>query len=277
MIVHIDGPKTGRDRSRVEKCLEIARNFALEHEATVWFSPTNLGLSASITSGVTRALQDFESIIVLEDDLVVAPDFLSFTNRALSVYRDDPEVVSIHGHWLPQTGGLPDTFFIRGADCWGWATWRSAWALFRNEPRALLDEIEKSGLALEFDLGRPGLYTGMLRDRIAGRNDSWAVCWYASAFLENKLTLYPRVSLVENLGLDGSGTHGGRKRMGWFRPTKRTEFGHDRVRISRQRPVESVEARAALEAYFARTEKPHPLIAGLEAVLMSLGLTLRRK
>ena len=47
----------------------------------------------------------------------------------------------------------------------------------------------------------------MLRDQIAGKNNSWAVRWYASAFLANKLTLYPGHSLVRNIGLDNSGTH----------------------------------------------------------------------
>jgi len=49
----------------------------------------------------------------------------------------------------------------------------------------------------------------MLRDQIAGRNDSWAVRWHASCFLAGRLTLYPGKSLVSNVGLDGSGEHCG--------------------------------------------------------------------
>jgi len=43
--------------------------------------------------------------------------------------------------------------------------------------------------------------------QINGTNDSWAIRWYASAFLQNKLTLYPSRSLVHNIGNDGSGRH----------------------------------------------------------------------
>src|SRR5690606_21058947 len=50
-------------------------------------------------------------------------------------------------------------------------------------------------------------YTKMLEDQIAGKNDSWAIRWYASAFLNNMLTLYPGKSLVHNIGNDASGTH----------------------------------------------------------------------
>jgi len=46
----------------------------------------------------------------------------------------------------------------------------------------------------------------MLEDQISGKNSSWAIRWYASAFLRDKLTLYPGRSLVRNIGYD-SGTH----------------------------------------------------------------------
>jgi hypothetical protein len=49
----------------------------------------------------------------------------------------------------------------------------------------------------------------MLRDTLAGRVDSWAVRWYASAFLAGMYTLYPNRSLVRNRGNDGTGTHSG--------------------------------------------------------------------
>ena len=47
----------------------------------------------------------------------------------------------------------------------------------------------------------------MLEDQIRRKNNSWAVRWYASAFLKNKLTLHPGRALVFNVGLDASGTH----------------------------------------------------------------------
>ena len=47
----------------------------------------------------------------------------------------------------------------------------------------------------------------MLKDQINGKNDSWAIRWHASMFLENKLCLYPGRSLVKNIGLDATGTN----------------------------------------------------------------------
>lgn len=167
----------------------------------------NLGLAKSIISGVTQILQVHDRVIVMEDDLCVSPHFLRYMNDGLNVYRDDEGVVSIHGYTFPVPERLPETFFIRGADCWGWATWRRAWSIFEPDGRLLLERLSSEGLLRAFDLYGAYPYTRMLSRQIEGKNDSWAVRWHASCFLENKLTLYPGLSLVDNIGADDSGTH----------------------------------------------------------------------
>ena len=52
----------------------------------------------------------------------------------------------------------------------------------------------------------------MLKDQILAKNDSWAIRWYASVFLKDKLTLYPSYSFVQNIGIDNSGEHCGKNR-----------------------------------------------------------------
>ena len=47
----------------------------------------------------------------------------------------------------------------------------------------------------------------MLEDNLVDKNSSWAIRWYASAFVNDKLTLYPLHSLIHNIGNDGSGTN----------------------------------------------------------------------
>ena len=125
------------------------------------------------------------------------------------MYEKEEKVISIHGYIYPIKKDLPETFFIKGADCWGWATWKRGWGLFESDGKNLLAELEKRNLIKEFDFDGAYNYSGMLKRQIEGKNDSWAVRWYASAFLKNKLTLYPGQSLVQNIGQDASGTHKG--------------------------------------------------------------------
>jgi hypothetical protein len=130
-------------------------------------------------------------------------------NSGLDRYEHDERVISIHGYVYPVSTVLPEAFFMRGADCWGWATWKRGWDLFEPDGSRLLREHQARGLEREFDMNGARAYVRMLEDQIAGRCDSWAIRWDAAAFLRDKLTLYPGVSLVRNIGLDNSGTHCG--------------------------------------------------------------------
>ena len=170
----------------------------------------NLGLARSIVDGVTRLCHARGKVIVVEDDLITSPSFLGFMNDALAFYEGDSRVISIHGYCYP-IADLPETFFLRGADCWGWATWKRGWDLFEPDGRKLLIELRRRSLTDDFDFDGSYPYTRMLEDQTHGKNESWAIRWYASAFLLNKLTLYPGSSLVQNIGADGSGIHGQRR------------------------------------------------------------------
>jgi hypothetical protein len=171
---------------------------------------TNFGLARSIVEGVSAKLRKSETIIVLEDDMVTAKHFLDFINGGLVAYASAPQVMCVHGYAYPiDPAGLPETYFLRGADCWGWGTWRRAWAHFNPDGRALLDSLRRAGMASAFDVDDSYAFMQMLEQQIAGKNDSWAIRWRASAYLKGGLTLYPRESLVRNIGFDGSGTHSG--------------------------------------------------------------------
>jgi hypothetical protein len=104
---------------------------------------------------------------------------------------------------------LPETFFLRGADCWGWATWARGWDVFDPDAQRLLNMVNERKVTKSFNYDGAYDFKKMLASQIRGEVDSWAVRWYASAFLNHKLTLYPRTSLVINIGADGSGTHFG--------------------------------------------------------------------
>jgi hypothetical protein len=209
VFLFVDGPKNEYDRLKQVGIFRfseggIAKSFK---SIRVIASSTNKGLARSIIEGVTGMLREHETVIVLEDDLVTSPFFLRFMNEGLLRYWNEERVVSIHGFVHPLPDAMTQSFFLRGADCWGWATWRRGWALFEPDGSRLLQELDRGGEVRRFDFEGKVKYRQMLKDQISGKNNSWAIRWYASAFLKNKLTLYPPVSLVENIGLDGSGTH----------------------------------------------------------------------
>lgn len=208
LIIFSDGAKDSTEsKEGVLEVREYLKNIDGFKSIKIIERNRNYGLAESIISGVSEIVNQCGKIIVLEDDMISSQYFLQYMNEALDLYANEEEVISIHGYVYPTKKTLPETFFLKGADCWGWATWKRGWDLFELDGEKLLKELEEKKLTEEFDFSGSYPYTKMLKDQIFGRNDSWAIRWYASAFLKNKLTLYPGKSLINNIGLDGSGTH----------------------------------------------------------------------
>ena len=128
-------------------------------------------------------------------------------NDGLNLYEDYEEVISISAYTIPIKILEPKIFFLKWADCWGWATWERGWNLFEKDGNKLLKIIEEKELQKRFNL--EANYLDMLKRQAGGGLDSWAIRWYASALVNNKLTLCPYKPLVRNIGLDGSGTNCG--------------------------------------------------------------------
>ena len=252
LFVFCDGAKNAEASAAVEQVREFARGLEGFASLTVIERERNFGLADSIIDGVTRLCRERGRVIVLEDDLLLSPHFLQYMNEGLNRYADTPQVASIHGYSYPVDCTLPETFFMRGADCWGWATWARAWQDFEPDAGKLLLEIRAHGLERDFDFGGAAGYVRMLEGFIAGRNNSWAVRWHAAAYLRGMLTLYPGRSLVRNIGHDGSGAHSG--------DVDAFDSGlADRpIKLEAIELAESAVARAAFERYFRSL---HPSLA----------------
>jgi Glycosyl transferase family 2. len=250
LLIFSDGPRKSQDRQKIDEVRQYVRTVKGFRNVTLVERSQNLGLGQSIINGVSEVLKEHERIIVLEDDLVTSPFFLQYMNEALELYKDVEKVISVHGYIFPVAEKLPSTFFLRGADCLGWGTWKRGWALFEENGQKLLDDLKKRHLTRQFDFNGAYRYTRMLKDQINGRNTSWAVRWYASAFLNNLLTLYPGVSLVQHIGNDGTGTNFG---VSDFLDVELTQAP---LQVTAIEPIENVEARRVVVGYLRTIKIP---------------------
>lgn len=206
VIIYADAAKSSEHLEAVELVRQYIRTVDGFKSVTLIERDENWGLARSVIDGVTTTINHYGRVIVLEDDLVTSPYFLRYMNEGLDFYVDNQDVASIHGYVYP-IAGLSHTFLLRGADCWGWATWKDRWQLFEPDGRKLLTDLSERKLLKEFDFNGAYSFSGMLKAQINGLNNSWAIRWHASMFLLNKLTLYPGKSLVRNIGNDGTGIH----------------------------------------------------------------------
>ena len=141
--------------------------------------------------------------------IIALPNFLKYMNKALKVYSNESKVSSISGWFCPHNKKNLNTFFLRGSDIWGWATWRRCWNEFDKEPKKLLKQFDKNtDLIRKFNLNNSFDYYGLLKKRSEKINQSWGILWNASNFLKNKYYLNFSNSLCINIGQDQSGFHG---------------------------------------------------------------------
>lgn len=207
LFVFSDGPRNDGEAAKVMQVRAIFSGISGFSDLTLRTSETNKGLARSIIEGVNEVLRSHDRVIVLEDDLVTSRYFLRFMNEALEKYRDDDRICCIHAFSAPTRHPEIPYFLRRGADCWGWATWNDRWRIFSPDARRLYDEITARKLAREFDCGGVFPYTKMLKAQAEGKIDSWAIRWYASAFLAEKYTLQSNRMLVRNIGFGQDATH----------------------------------------------------------------------
>jgi len=244
LVIFCDGPRGLTDLKDVEAVRQEARRATGFRNIEIREASGNQGLAFSLTAGLDFMLSHWDRVIVVEDDILVSRHFLEYMNHNLCNYENSLQVASIHGAVYPHSSNLPETFFIRGADCWGWATWRRAWALFEPNGAKLLEELQVRGLLDTFNFEGTAPFEEMLIDQIEGRIDSWAIRWYASTLLNEMLTLYPRVPMAVNIGEDGTGTHSSSREKFWPGP-------HEQPLLSRKVPIlESSAGREAFRRYF---------------------------
>ena len=137
LFIFSDAAKNDAAKEKVAEVREYIHSISGFKSVTIFEREENWGLAKNIIAGVTEIVNKYGKVIVLEDDHSVAPFFLQYMNEALCRFENNKDIVSIHGYVYPHKEKLPETFLIKGADCWSWATWKDAWALF-NPDAALL-------------------------------------------------------------------------------------------------------------------------------------------
>lgn len=212
LFIFSDGAKNEAATAKITDVRALLRQITGFRTVTIIERDQNYGLANSIVDGVTTLCARFGQVIVVEDDLLTSPGFLTYMNLGLNRYADSPKVFQVAAYNL--CGNLPganDAFFLPFCSSWGWATWSRAWKIWDAEGSGFERLQTDRDLRYRFDLNGSYPYYRMLCDQRQKKNNSWAIRWYLSIFLSDGLTLYPRNSLVENIGFDGSGEHCGKE------------------------------------------------------------------
>ena len=209
LFVFSDGPKTEADEEKVREVRDLLKVIDGFKSVEVIERKQNMGLAESVIAGVNRLTKDYGQVIVFEDDLISSPHTLTYFNDGLTRYRNEEKVMHIGAYMYHlKENKLPQAFFYRAATSWGWATWARAWQHFEPNIDLLMGQFDAKKRA-DFSIDHTMNFWKQMLDFKRGKNNSWAIRWYASIFLKGGLTLNPSQSLVNNIGHDGTGVHSG--------------------------------------------------------------------
>ncbi len=194
LIISIDKSDTNKE------VLAIAENFEWKFgEKTVNYQKENLGLRKHIIQCGNYSLK-YESVIILEDDLFVSPNFYLYAQKALGFSNDKKYIggVSLYNHQLnvhtkdtftPLDDGF-DNYYFQFASSWGQAWTKNQWQNFTDwyGTNPVLESIENMPAYVK-----------------SWSNKSWLKYFIGFLIETNTFFIYPKVSLTTNFS--DAGTH----------------------------------------------------------------------
>ena len=211
LIVFVDGPRENKEHEaeKVEAVRQFVSNIVGFRKVEKHFSEVNKGLANSIIGGVTEVINKYSRVRVLEDDLYVAPTFLSYMNTMLTAYDMDKRIMQVTGYSskIQKYERYKMDFYLSGrAHSWSWATWKDRWETVDWEVKDF-DELEANKkLQRAFCKYGSDLF-GMLKGWKYGRNNSWYIRFDYSMHKQGKYCIAPIRSLVKNDGFGPEATH----------------------------------------------------------------------
>lgn len=215
LYIFADGPKPTISKDGLEnlkKVREYIHTIKGFKEIYIDESEQNRGLANATIRGCSKIINKYGKMIMMEDDDVPNPYFLSYINRCLVKYAKDETIWCVSGYTdtsLLPPRGADDLFLVNRPSSWGFGTWKRCWdkviwdintlkGLFEHQ--SIINKYNKWG-GVDSSLIMLGLFDGM--------NSSWSIRYNFAAFLNHSYTILPNKSLIVNIGCDGSGTHCG--------------------------------------------------------------------
>ena len=209
LFIYADGTKNEKLNDQVLEVRSYIKEVDGFSKVTIIERDKNWGLAANIIDGVTNVINQYGKIIVMEDDIVTSPAYLSFMNQALDFYKNEQKVWHISGWNYPiDSKGLGDVFLWRVMNCWGWATWANRWEYYEKDVYKTMQEFSKDDIK-RFNVDGVENFFGQVTANYEKKINTWAIFWYATIFKKNGLCLNSTQTFVENIGLDRSGVHCG--------------------------------------------------------------------
>lgn len=209
-----DGPRENNEKDKI-KCQEVRD---VVKELVDWpcnlhtlYQEHNLGCGPGPATGISWFFEHVECGIVMEDDCLPHQDFFDYCEDLLVRYNDFPQVQFInatlyHDRWHCEASYGFSHYMVTGA----WAGWRRTWQGFDLDLHSLgAWKFRKQVLSLTRNRAEANWWYFKVKEikKDTGKKNYWDYQMQIHLFLNEALTIHPRVNLISNIGFDEEGTH----------------------------------------------------------------------
>ena len=168
---------------------------------------------ANNRGGIKMLLEQYGKCIFMEEDIVTAPGFLQFMNDALTYYSNNDQILTVAGYCPPikiPKNYSADVYFLKRMNGWGVGFWKDKFEIVKPVSKQQLDLLKSDKKKIrEFEMFGEDM-PGMLEKDVKGQIDAFDVKAMYWQYIFNLYTVYPKQSLTQNIGFDGSGMHCGK-------------------------------------------------------------------
>jgi len=214
--IALDGPKAGNIIDE-EKCTGV-RNEVRKltgKESKLLVSDVNMGCKSRISSALDAIFKEHDSVVVIEDDILVSASFVPYMKMMLEKYNEDDRVYALHGYNFGMDYKPTEVRVTKYFNMWGWATWRRSRQLVDYSMSEWIRQSELNKYRFLWkNLGSivqdPGWsqYYKLMYDKVAnGALDSWAYCWMYAQLKSGGGSIIPPKNMVKLIGYDEDALH----------------------------------------------------------------------
>jgi hypothetical protein len=204
----IDGPRNSSDLKAIRAINEIIEGSNL-NVAHIKNNSVNIGTN-NVALALDWVFQTNDSVIVIEEDVLISTQFIFFAEQMLSEFKSDFRVGSIAAMNSVPSGIITNPsdpyYFSEYFYAWGWATWKSRWDM-----KIPVSDWKISTLKYPKSARHP-LVSRKWRKRFrsveAGESPGlWDYRWIYTYWMNGWLTVVPTSNLAINIGFDSSASH----------------------------------------------------------------------
>jgi len=210
LLVAADGPKSPEDARLCGLTRKLIDEVKWPCDIRKNSTDKNLGCGIRVYSAIEWAMEQFEELIILEDDCIASPSFFGYCQGMLEYYRYDERVMHVSGNnFQKKTDSTKYSYyFSKYTHAWGWATWRRAWKYF-DWTMARWPECRDAGILRNWcdDPCEQRYWLKVFEEMHGGRRDVWDYQWNFACWAQNGLAVLPSVNLVSNIGYGEDATH----------------------------------------------------------------------